>query len=609
MKTFFKAITFYIIFLQCNNFYAQLNVSSNGYLYVSNSYLFVNQGINLNGKIYLRKDGQLLQGTASTANTGTGILSVYQEGTCDNYEYNYWCSPVGDPSLSSSGNTAFGITLFNRPTTSTASTPVTTTSGLDGSCSTSSLEISESWINKYVIATTYPAWQYVGSATDLNSGEGFTMKGTLGTDATTVLGIQNNPGSNQRYDFRGRPNNGNIAVGVVSGFESFVGNPYPSAVHLSEYLFDNTDCTGIAYFWEQDKDINSHNLADYMGGYSTYACLTREGPGTFVPAIFYHYTWNEDFSDVIVDEDAPSTSPENYYPREYLPIGQGFVIEGNGSGFVTMQNSYRAYVKEDLGLSVFERNSNITQNNEPQTKIPSVSENGFTIIPKTPVQQIRFFNIINNKAIRTTALVFNKAATDGVDRMMDAHLLDKYNTDTYFVLDRDKEFVIEAVDFDINKKIPIGFRNQQPANYKIKVSDIANFSDAEKIFIHDKQEKKYYNITDSFFNIDLPAGINNDRFEITFTIDSTLGNHNPAIADFIVLQNNDSKKMVLVNPESTFINTCTLYDVTGRLIFAKTNLGNDRQYEFSTASLPDGIYITKVISDTKITTTKINIHN
>jgi hypothetical protein len=30
------------------------------------------------------------------------------------------------------------------------------------------------------------------------------MKGTS-ADATTVLGVQNNPGSQQRYDFRGKP--------------------------------------------------------------------------------------------------------------------------------------------------------------------------------------------------------------------------------------------------------------------------------------------------------------------------------------------------------------------------------------------------------------------
>jgi hypothetical protein len=54
------------------------------------------------------------------------------------------------------------------------------------------LEITINFIDKLV---------YVGSTSNLNAGEGFTMKGTSGTNATTVKGVQNNPGNKQRYDF------------------------------------------------------------------------------------------------------------------------------------------------------------------------------------------------------------------------------------------------------------------------------------------------------------------------------------------------------------------------------------------------------------------------
>jgi hypothetical protein len=32
------------------------------------------------------------------------------------------------------------------------------------------------------------------------------------------------------------------------------GNPYPSAIDLSAFN-EQTNCTGIAYFWEQDKTV------------------------------------------------------------------------------------------------------------------------------------------------------------------------------------------------------------------------------------------------------------------------------------------------------------------------------------------------------------------
>ena len=91
---------------------AQLYVSSNSYLYVKDRVLFVNQDINLqnNGFVYLRNDSQLVQGLATTTSTnrGQGKVSLFQEGTSDNFDYNYWCSPVGNSSTTT-GNENFGI--------------------------------------------------------------------------------------------------------------------------------------------------------------------------------------------------------------------------------------------------------------------------------------------------------------------------------------------------------------------------------------------------------------------------------------------------------------------------------------------------------------------
>jgi hypothetical protein len=56
-----------------------------------------------------------------------------------------------------------------------------------------------------------------GSGASLNPGEGFTMKGTSGTNTTAVAGVQNNLGSS--YDFRGKPNDGTISIPVTSGDE------------------------------------------------------------------------------------------------------------------------------------------------------------------------------------------------------------------------------------------------------------------------------------------------------------------------------------------------------------------------------------------------------
>ncbi|MFN9113182.1 MAG: secretion protein, partial [Bacteroidota bacterium] len=211
-----KIFSLSVLFLWGINAYSQLYVSSNSYVFVKNQYVFVNQDIDLqnNGFFYLRNEGQLLQGTsAASANKGLGKLSVFQEGTSDNFDYNYWCSPVGNASAAV-GNENFGISMFHVPTTNINSNPANIALyNYNGASSNGSLSIAAYWIWRYLSGTNYSEWIQSGATTNISAGQGFTMKGTAGTDVTDVgEAVVNNPGSAQRYDFRGKPNDGNISV-------------------------------------------------------------------------------------------------------------------------------------------------------------------------------------------------------------------------------------------------------------------------------------------------------------------------------------------------------------------------------------------------------------
>ena len=57
---------------------AQMYVSPNTYMYVGDQYLYVTGNVNLNtttSNIYLRRDGQLLQGTAAVNGNNIGSWS------------------------------------------------------------------------------------------------------------------------------------------------------------------------------------------------------------------------------------------------------------------------------------------------------------------------------------------------------------------------------------------------------------------------------------------------------------------------------------------------------------------------------------------------------
>ena len=72
---------------------AQLFVGTGTSIYVKNQVVYVSQDLELkdaSSNFYLRNGSQLLQGTTvQGANKGLGNLSVFQEGSVNNYQYNY----------------------------------------------------------------------------------------------------------------------------------------------------------------------------------------------------------------------------------------------------------------------------------------------------------------------------------------------------------------------------------------------------------------------------------------------------------------------------------------------------------------------------------------
>jgi hypothetical protein len=419
------------------------------------------------------------------------------------------------------------------------------------------------------------------------------MKGTAGTDATTVQGVQNNPGANQRYDFRGKPNDGDITINVGLNQITLTGNPYPSAIDLSAFLTAATNCTGTAYFWEQDKTINTHILVGYSGGYGAFTPVSRGGTGIYVPAVFYNYDVNGNLIP------GPTGTGGNY-SRYFAPVGQGFMIMGNGAGStVTMKNQYRVFQKESASLSTFERPANLGQASTTQEEydhlpeIPNVAGFDYTTVSNAPVPQIRFSAKVGH-GIRSLVLGFDPAATDGPDHAMDAESGDDNGIDVYFAMNA-KEYLISVIDFNINKTIPLGFKNDVPSTFQVTMNEMVNFNGAEHVYVHDKFNQTYFEITNAVYEIALPAGNNIDRFELTFT-DSALSVPSLNANNFTIVQDNVTQQVKISNPNHLELKNAFLYDMTGKLIFEKAKLGSEGEYRFSTDGLSEAVYIVKLVT-------------
>jgi hypothetical protein len=76
--------------------------------------------------------------------------------------------------------------------------------------------------------------------------------------------------------------------------------------------------------------------------------------------------------------------------------------------------------------------------------------------------------------------------------------------------------------------------------------------------------------------------------------------------DIGIFQNNTIKSLVISNPNLIDLKSVSLYDLTGKRIFEKKNLGSQEKHEFSTSSIAEAVYLVELItSDNKKLTQKI----
>jgi Secretion system C-terminal sorting domain len=556
---------------------AQMYVSPNSYVFADNQILFVTQDVELSAgtsNLYLRNGAQLMQGTTGTgANKGTGDLSVYQEGTVNNYLYNYWCSPVGNVLTSTAVNNPFGISQLKEVTgLITASNPTLLPFGTyDGLASP--LSIATRWIYTFTTSNAYAQWNYIAGANTIAAGSGFTMKGTTA--------------GNQQYDLRGKPNDGNITSAVSTGNFTMIGNPYPSAIDLNLFLADAGNAAAIdgrILFWEQ-VNVASHVIAAYQGGYGTYTI----GSG-YTAAPFWNY-------DAAGSQTAPTGgSGTAFTGRQFSPIGQGFMVKGTANSSVTMKNTFRVFVKEGATSQFARTTANNNNESEFYPEILNIADIDYTKIKKGHAPQLKINAMFNNGGVRPTTLAFREDFTDRADYSADAKMSSSQTADFYYVVENE-EYLANALKFDINKRIAIGLKCAVETNFKIKVVDVLyGFDDNQDVFIFDKQTGVYTNIKSGQFDMTLPAGDDRTRFEIVFKQETLNINDNIA-ENFTVFHNNVSANLTIKNPNSIDLKSVYIYDITGKMILNKSNLGNNTDYEFSTSGMAEGAYIVKLITN------------
>ncbi|QNJ98902.1 T9SS type A sorting domain-containing protein [Constantimarinum furrinae] len=591
---------------------AQLYVTPNGatdsYVYVNDEVLFVEQDVNLvennagttRASIYLRNQSQLIQGSTSSANSGTGYISIMQNAPADDaWDYSFWSSPVGNQALGASGNENFGILRIHDSLSVTNSIAATTTAAHNGTVSP--MRISRRWLYKHPAGVNN--WQSINNNYIVDPGLGFTMKG---------LGTTNH---NQIYDFRGRPNNGDITVAVINNAHTLSGNPYPSALDLNRVFYEpgNNEINEF-WFWDEDRTINSHLFVANKGGYGTWVPGASDpngtNPGTYVPAVFLNY-------DAGGNPSGGSTGTGNSYQRRFSPVGQGFMIYADGTGDITFRNSHRRYIIEGA--------ANNSQYRNPVTGDPVTGINTQPSIRPADnrLPHYRINTIFGESHTRQLVLAFSPESTDGFDRGYDGRSPADATSDAFFPVTFNSEikpFVINTVPFEVSKVIPLTVKIANEFT-KLEVIAVERINTNQRAYLLDAATNLRQRITEGYSaDVNLDPGVYENRFYIVFTNGSDISAsaepdqqtliRESIIENVDVFQNNPATQLEISNPEGYTLKDASVYDMAGKLVIHEKNLGDSSRYAFSTANLSDGIYLVKLTTKEDVVVDyKVTVHN
>lgn len=436
--------------------HSQIKIENGAFIYSDSVLVYSEDYVDIDGHFYLRNEAQLIQKN-NVANNGTGQLSVYQWGTVNEYAYNYWSSPVGSPFVAENNiydaidNLNSNVALYN-------------TSGYNST--TNPLVIADYWIWKFIAGTEYSEWIHVRSTGDVDSGYGFTMKGT--------------PSSNQLYDFRGIPNNGTMYLTVLDENLTLIGNPYPSSIDAYDLIWNTNNqlgITGVLYYWEQ-QTTNSHVLTNYIGGYGIYT-IDFNGVESYVPAMYTTY-----------DSEGNPTGTNNgigvKVPKRYIPIGQGFMVKGaGGSNYIEINNSMRKFIKESSGDSYFFRT------------------------PQNEYKRFRLNITLGNGYTRQLLMNFNDSATNGFDYGMEDTYDSNLPIDAYWTGGK----LINALEYNPNVTIPIHIKSNTSQNITFRISDIQNLGN-KPVYLYNSVTNEYTNLRNNDVTV-MVVG-DSDNFFIKF---------------------------------------------------------------------------------------------
>ncbi|CAM4265398.1 LamG-like jellyroll fold domain-containing protein [Gillisia hiemivivida] len=575
----------------------------------SGNSLTITHYLKLDGQIDLNGESQLVQ-TEGSIIEGSGSLERDQQGTASSFNYNYWSSPV--VSLGKNTYTIASVMMDGTDLDKSEKLnigPPGDVTFADGAYA-SPRKISGRWLYSFLDkADEYSAWSYLGKDGELFPGEGYTMKGTSGrNNSGNLIPISDL----QNYTFKGFPNNGIIAVKDIKPNQNYLlGNPYPSAISVEEFILDNIKVgagrnennlmNGAIYLWDHFGG-STHILREYVGGYAVRNILDG------VPAIS---------TDDRIDSNGNSS---NKIPGPYIPVGQGFFVN-------TTIDSIMGVVQDfSTGKIVFKNSQRIFQEESISTDPNSQFLSQETQIGKEDIKGKRSKIRLDFRSPmgyhRQILVGTSEYATNGFDLGYDAALND-YSEEDFFWLINNYEYVIQGVEnFNPNQVLPIGIYISKKGEFKIEINKLESVPEETNIYLLDLETEEYFDLRKSGFTMEIEPGAYYERFQIVFekkddeseeaeegeteeesnpdveeegSVDPKDGEDLDTSLDIVFMTTN--RELAIINPDNIAIQKVVIYNLLGQKIQEYENIENKKMMTLGVKEFPMAVYLVKMYSE------------
>ena len=364
--------------------------------------------------------------------------------------------------------------------------------------------------------------------------------------------------------FTGVPNNGNITIPIERGTDqntafhtttnlieitnlsdnwNLLGNPYPSSIRGSQFLFDNrTKIEGNIRLW-------------------THGTL----PSTIEPSPFYN------------------SFVSNYTPGDYLtynftgtsccPTAGSDLFIGAAQGFfVQMIDGPAVAAAANVTVGFNNNLRSATYSNSTFYKMQNSTTSTSSDI--TDIERNRIWLDLVNPNNQTDRTLFGyiENATMERDSFYDCITQNTGGTLIYSLAD-DTKFSIQgrALPFDVNDEVPIGVNIPTQGNYTIAIAAVDGLFTTQNIYLKDNLFNSTYDIKISPYQFTSAAGAINDRFKIVY-INAALGNPDYSSENNIKVMVNSE---VAVSSSNLIMESIVVYNVLGQKLATYNNLNSN----------------------------------